>query len=321
MQSKVQKTLKKSQAYFKKNWSLYTMLIPAVAFFIVFSYIPLLGLQIAFKDYTMTGGIWGSKWAVDKLGNTDVLKYFKIIFKDKDILSKILNTLRLSSLRILFGFPVPIIIVIFMNEMRSKHYKNTIQTMLYLPHFISWVVISGILFQLTSQTSPLQKMINAVFGREIFFFNNPKTFLGLLIISDIWKEAGWATIIYLAAISNIDPAIEEAAKIDGANRFQRILHIILPGLIPAICINLIFAVSGIVYGGFDQVFNMMGENSVLYSMTDILETYIFRYGIAKQSNYTISLTTAIGMLNSTASLILILIANFLVKKLGGKGVW
>ena len=297
------------------------MLIPAVAFFITFSYVPLLGLQVAFKDYTMTGGIWNSSWAVNDAGALDPFKYFRIIFTDAEILSKMLNTVRLASLRIVCGFPVPILIVIFMNEMRWSGFKKTTQTLMYLPHFISWVVISGIFFQLTAEGSVLQQAFTAVFGHTIFFFNDPNTFLGLLIVTDIWKEAGWSTIIYLAAISSIDPSIEEAARIDGASRFRRIWHIILPGMLPAISINLIFSVSGIVYGGFDQVFNMMGENSVLYSTADILETYISRYGISRQSNYTIALTTALGMFNSAVSLALILLANFFIKRIGGNGIW
>lgn len=187
---------------------------------------------------------------------------------------------------------------------------------IYLPHFVSWVIIAGILQSFTQTGGTFQNFLAAIFGKEIHFFSDSDLFLGILIISDIWKEAGWNTIIYLAAIAGIDPCLEEAASIDGAGRFQRIIHIILPGISPALSINLIFACSGLIYGGFDQVFNMY--NSAVYPKGDILETYLYREGIG---NGKYSLSTALGLFNSSVALILMLVANKIVKKIGGTSLW
>ncbi|MCX7614801.1 MAG: ABC transporter permease subunit [Clostridiales bacterium] len=291
------------------------MLIPAVIFFLVFSYYPMLGLQIAFKDWKIFGGIWGSPWASTD-GQLDLLKHFKLLFTDSLFFSKFINTLRISTLKLLCGFPVPIIIVVLLNEMRSVRYKKVVQTISYLPHFISWIIISGILLTLTASGSGFQSFLSSVFGKELLFFSDDNLFLVVIVLSEIWKESGWATIIYFAAISNIDPCLEEAAAIDGASRMDKIIHIILPGLRPAISINLILSLSGLVYGGFDQIFNMY--NTAVYGKGDILETYLFRIGIGG-GQYDVA--TALGLFNSVLALTLTLLANYIIKKKEGDGIW
>jgi putative aldouronate transport system permease protein len=261
-------------------------------------------------------GIWGSSWAVNDAGSLDIFKHFKKIFADPEILGKLLNTVRLSCLRLVFGFPIPIIIVVAMNEMRLLKLKKFIQTLIYLPHFVSWVIIAGILQSFTQTGGTFQTAMTAIFGRELYFFSDSDLFIATLIVSDLWKEAGWNTVIYLAAIAGIDPCLEEAAMIDGAGRWQRIVHIILPGISSAVSINLIFACSNLIYGGFDQVFNLY--NSAVYAKGDILETYTYRIGI---SGGQYSLSTALGFFNSSVALILMLIANKIVKKLGGSSLW
>ena len=300
----------------RANWQLYVLILPATVFFLIFSYYPMFGLQIAFKNWNPNLGIWGSHWATNSEGALDIFVHFKRIFNDEEVFGKLVNTLRLSTMRLLFGFPVPIIVVVLMNEMRLFRVKKFVQTLIYLPHFVSWVIIAGILQSFTQTGGTFQNFLAAIFGKEIHFFSDSDLFLGILIISDIWKEAGWNTIIYLAAIAGIDPCLEEAASIDGAGRFQRIIHIILPGISPALSINLIFACSGLIYGGFDQVFNMY--NSAVYPKGDILETYLYREGIG---NGKYSLSTALGLFNSSVALILMLVANKIVKKIGGTSLW
>lgn len=305
----------------KKDWMLYTMLIILVVSLFIFNYIPIAGIQIAFKDYIIPlgnrkGGIWGSPWAKNDLGQIDLLKNFKILFSDPKFWATLKNTLRISSLRIIFGFPVPIILVLLLNELTSEKYKKLVQGISYLPYFISWVIISNIFFDLTKTDSGFQLVLESIFGHQIKFFGDDNLFLLIVILTDIWKNAGWGTIIYFAALSNISPELYEAASIDGANRFQKMLYITLPGLIPAISINLIFALSGIIYGGFDQIYNMYNET--VYGKGDILETYLFRSGLLG-GDY--SLGTALGLFNSIIGLALTLLANKIIKKLGGNGIW
>lgn len=303
------------KTYIKRNWMLYSMLIPAIVFFLVFSYYPIFGLQIAFKDWKISGGIWGSPWAATN-GSLDILKHFKLLFIDDMFFSKFVNTLRISTLRLICGFPVPIIIVILLNEILNVKFKKIVQTISYLPHFISWVIISGILISLTASGSDFQNAVKSLTGKELFFFSDDNLFIFIVIISDIWKECGWATIIYFAAISNIDPCLEEAASIDGASRFAKIINIILPGLVPAISINLILSLSGLVYGGFDQIYNLY--NTAVFGKGDILETYLFRIGIGG-GQYDVA--TALGLFNSILALSLTLLSNYIIKKKGGVGIW
>jgi putative aldouronate transport system permease protein len=280
----------------------------------------MLGLQIAFKDWVIPiggrpGGQWGSPWATTD-GQLDLFKHFRLLFQDREFLVKFGNTVRIAALRLLCGFPVPIILTILMNELTSNIFKKGVQTVSYLPHFISWVIISGVLISMTASQTSFQNFLKLIFGKEIHFFSNDNLFVAIIIISNIWKNAGWGTIIYLAAITNINPELYESAAIDGANRWQKILHITLPGIRPAITINLILQAGSLVSGGFDQVFNMY--NTAVYGKGDILETYLFRIGITG-GRYDIA--TALGLFNSLIALVLTIITNKAAKKLGGEGIW
>ncbi len=303
------------KAYWRQMWPLYALLLPMVAYLLISSYYPMLGLQIAFKDWRLRLGIWGSPWATTD-GQLDLFKHFKTLFMDDDFPTKLMNTLRVSGLRILFGFPVPIILTILLNEMRSRKISRGFQIVAYLPHFISWVVLSGILTSMTASKSVFQNFLSSIFGEEVGFFTNDHLFLGMVIFSDIWKEAGWSTIIYFAALAAIPPELYEAAEIDGANRLQRIIHVTLPGLVPAISVNLILTASGVIYGGFDQIYNLYNET--VYGMGDIIDTYLFRIGITDGSY---DVATAMGLFDSVVSLILVLLANKIIKKIGGDGLW
>lgn len=306
----------KLKSYFKRNWPLYVMVLPMIIYLLIFNYYPMLGLQLAFKKWSIKGGIWGSPWATNENGELDLLFNFRTLFSDDNFFKTFSNTIRISFLRILIGFPIPIIITILLNEMPAKKFAKGYQVISYLPHFISWIIISGILSSLTASQSSFQNLMTSIFGHEISFFTDNKLFLGLVIFSDIWKEAGWATIIYFAAISGINNELYEAAAVDGANRFQKIMYITLPGIAPAISINLILQAGNLVHGGFDQIFNMY--NKTVYEMGDILETYLFRIGIT-DGDY--ALGTALGLFNSVIAFILVITSNTIVKKIGGEPIW
>lgn len=312
---KIKPAKKSLKSYFKAHLILYLLLLPTLIYLLIFSYYPMAGLVIAFKDWTIKGGIWGSPWAsVD--GKLMLVKHFDTLFSDPVFFAKLANTLRISSMRLLIGFPIPIIITILLSEMKSIKFSKTFQIFSYLPYFISWVVISGILISMTQTGSSFQQLLAKIFGHEIYFFTDNNKFLGTVIVSDIWKNAGWSTIIYIAAIAGIPKEQYEAAEIDGANRLQKIWHVTLPGMLPAISITLILNLSGLIYGGFDQIYNMYNE--IVYDKGDILETYLFRIGI-EDGQY--DLGTALGLFNSLISLSLILMANKIIKKIGGEGIW
>lgn len=305
----------KFATYFRKHKLLYLMAVPMVAYFLLFNYYPMLGLQLAFKDWNPWEGIWGSPFASTE-GTLDIFKHFKNLFADPLFWQKFGNTLRISVLKTLFGFPLPILVAVLLNEMKSTIFKKTVQTVSYLPHFISWVIISGILLTMTAADSPLQKAIETVFGRQIFFFNQDGAFVFMLVLSEVWKTVGWGTIIYLAALAGVPNEQYEAAEIDGAGRWAKMRFITLPAIMPAVGIKLIFELSGLTSAGFDQVFNMY--NSTVYGMGDILETYLYRRGIIG-GNYDVA--TALGLFNSLIALALTLAANKTVNKLGGEGIW
>ena len=250
------------------------------------------------------------------MGNLDIFKHFKTLFTNPKVYPTFFNTLRISLLRLVCGFPMPILLALFLNELTSDRFRKTVQSISYLPYFISWVIIANILKDITASQSALQNLLSGMLGHEVNFFSDSNLFIGLLIVSDIWKNVGWGTIIYFAALTGIGPELYEAGMVDGANRWQRMWYITLPGILPAVSINLIFSVSGIVYGGFDQIYNLY--NPLVYDKADILETYLFRNGVIG-GDY--SLGTAMGLFNSVVAFLLVILANKAIKKLGGEGIW
>lgn len=293
---------------------LYLMLLPLVVYLFIFNYYPMFGLQIAFKDWFVRKGIWGSPWATTD-GKLDLFKYFSQLFGTSLFKEKLINTLRISLLKMLFGFPAPILLVLMLNELPSARFAKLTQSVSYIPHFLSWVVLGGIFLSLDKSTA-FQDVMLKLFGRNIHFFSNDNLYVGFLIFSDIYKEAGWGTIIYLATLMNIDPQLYEAASLDGAGRFKTILYITLPGLLPAISFNAILTLSNIMYAGFDQIYNTY--NSVLSGKGETLEMYLFSLGITG-GNY--ALSTAIGLFNSAIGCVLVILTNKLTKLIGGEGIW
>ncbi|AEE95923.1 ABC transporter permease [Mahella australiensis] len=296
--------------YFMQNKWLYILLIPGMAFFIIFNYIPMYGIVIAFKDFDVVKGIGASPW----IG----LENFRYLFKSQDFYEVFRNSLLISLYRLIWGFPAPILLAIMLNEVKNITFKRTVQTIVYLPHFISWVVIAGIVFNFLSPSNGIiNYIITEVFGgKAIPFLQKPEYFRSIIVISDIWKETGWGTIIYLAAMAGIDPELYEAAIMDGASRMQRIRYITLPGIIGTITVLFILRMGSVLRNGFEQIFLLY--NPLVYEVADVFETYTYRVGLLEGR---FSYSTAVGIFQSVIGLILILTTNKLAKKYGEGGLW
>ena len=286
----------------KVDISLYFMLIPAIVLIIVYSYGPLGGLIVAFQRYDIAKGMLHSKW----IG----LDNFKYLFKYPDFNKAIWNTIYISAMKLVAGFAAPILISILLNEISSVKFKRSIQTMIYLPYFISWVVISGIMIDILSPTDGIVNSVLKVLGfKAIYFLGTPKLFPFVMVVSDMWKNFGFGTIIYMAALTGIDPSLYEAAEIDGANRFKRIKHITLPGIVPIMVLLGTLSLGYLLSAGFEQIFNLYGP--MVYSTGDILDTFTYRIGIL---NNQYDLATAVGMFKSAVSIILVSVSYFMAHK-------
>jgi putative aldouronate transport system permease protein len=291
----------------RKYWMLYIMILPGVAFYIIFKYIPLFGSVIAFQDYQIFKGILNSPWVW--------FENFKFIFSYQDFYHVLRNTAMIAFYQLIFGFPAPIILALLFNEIRLMFFKRTVQTLFYLPHFLSWVVVGGIVFELLA-TGGIVNSIRGIFGAEpILFIQEENYFRTIVVISGIWKGVGWGTIIYLAAITAINPSLYEAAVIDGANRWKQIRYITLPLLFPTILVLFLLNIGNFLELGFDQIFNLL--TPMTYSVGDIIETYVYRAGVLQGQ---FSVTTAIGLFQSIVGFILLYIFNRLARK-SEQGLW
>lgn len=295
---------------YKKYYALTFMFIPVVVYFFIFKYIPMGGIIMAFKDYKISLGIFGSEW--------NGFENFTKLFATNTFARAVKNTLEISLLRIAFGFPVPIILALLMNEVNSVKFKKSVQTITYLPHFISWVVLAGLFEQLLSPNNgALNSILNTLFGTEpMYFLGDNAYFRGTLIITGIWKGAGWSSILYLAAITGIDPSLYEAAKCDGATRLQCTRFITLPCIASTITVMLILEIGGILDAGFDQVFNLY--NSAVYETGDIIDTYVHRNGIVDMKY---AMSTAVGLFKNAIGFILVVGTNAITKRINGNGIW
>lgn len=294
---------------FRRYWLLYVIFLPAFISLFVFSYIPLGGLILAFKDYSPRLGMWMSEFV------TPIWKHFADALSGTDFWKVTLNTLRISLLRLVFGFPAPVLLALFLNEVRHPKFKKGVQTIVYLPHFLSWVVVAGMVRTLMSGDGMINSVLESLGLSSVPFLTDPNWFLFTLIVTDIWKSMGYGSIIYMAAISGIDQNLYEAATVDGANRWQKMRYVTLPCLGMAISINLILQLSGILSAGFDQIFNLYSP--VVYDTADIIDTYVYRMGIVA-GNFEVG--TALGLVKSVIALILILVTNKIAKKMGGEGI-
>ncbi|HEV8636283.1 MAG TPA: ABC transporter permease subunit [Chloroflexota bacterium] len=287
---------------------LYLMLLPPLVYFLVFRFYPILGNVIAFKDYRLAEGIYGSEWAG--------LKHFETLFGDEAFWRALRNTVSIALLKLLFAFPAPIVLALFINEIRSVLYKRFLQTIVYAPHFLSWVIYGAILYIVLSPVNGVVNNAMAALGFEkIAFFQVPAIFQPIVVASTILKESGWAAVIYLAAISTIDPQLYEAAQIDGANRWRLMWHVTLPGLATVIMTLLILQLGWFLNVGFAQLFIL--QNNIVLPTGDIIETFIYRVGIQRAR---FDFTTAAGLFNSAVGLILVLVADRIAKRMGLRGI-
>ena len=288
--------------YLKSNYILYLFLAPAIIITFIFKYVPMYGALIAFKDFSPMKGILGSEWVG--------LEHFRDFLTSPNFLKIFTNTIKLSFFELIFSFPVPIILALMLNQLRRATVKKNIQLVLYAPNFISVVIVTGMIFILLSPTGPVNTILSIFTDKPISFMTNPDAFRSIYIASGIWQGAGWSSIIYVAALANVDPQLHDAATIDGASLLQRIIHIDLPTLKPVISVLLILAVGGIMSIGFEKAYLLQTDLNLPTS--EILPTYVYKRGL-QLGDYAYS--TAIGLFNSVINVLLLIFANRIVKRL------
>ena len=300
----------KTWSYIKAHPWLYIMLLPGLIYLLVFNYLPMYGVVIAFKDFNFVKGIFGSQW----IG----LKNFKELFASEQFLRVFRNSIEFSLLRLLWSFPMPILLALFLNEVRHAKYKKAIQTVVYIPHFISWVVVASLVINLLEPTG--NGAVNALLG--IFgvapanYLTSSSHFRSIIIIAEIWKGAGWGTIVYLSALSQVDPEIYDAAYIDGANRWQIMRRITFPSITSTVAVMLILRLGGLMNNGFEQIYLLYSP--LVYEVADVFETYTYRIGI-QGGRY--SYSTAVGLFQSVVGFIFIMGSNYVSRKLGDSSLF
>ncbi len=292
-----------------KNRYIYLLALPVIAYYIIFCYWPMFGLVIAFKQYELGKGIFDSKWVG--------LKYFIEFFKSRNCLRLIGNTLGISLYDLIAGFPAPIIFALLLNEIRSSKFKRTVQTITYLPHFISLVVLCGMITDFFAAEGIITKILMKFGGAQINYLGAPKYFKTIYVTTNIWQGIGWGSIIYLAALSGISPELYEAATVDGAGRFRQLLAVTLPGIAPTIVIMLILRMGQLMSVGFEKI--ILLYNPGTYETADVISSFVYRRGIGESAQY--SFSSAVGMFQSVINLILLLGANFLSKRFSGNSLF
>lgn len=301
------KTIMKS---LKRNWLLYVFWLPAIIYIAVFAYAPMYGIQIAFRDYRFTDGFFGSKWVG--------LKWFEKFFDAPRFWQILKNTLTVSIYSLVVGFPFPIILALVMNNVKNLKYKKFAQTITYMPHFISTVVLVGMMHIMFS---PRSGVVNTILGwiglsGNYFFMGEPQYYIHMYVWSGVWQSMGWGSIIYMAALAGVDLSLHEAARIDGANKLQRVWYIDIPSIMPTICIMLIMRFGSVMSVGYEKVYLM--QNALNTQQSEVISTYVYKMGLLnKQYSY----STAIGLFNSVINFILVVTMNKVVKKLSGSGLW
>ena len=300
--------------YLRQHWVLYLMLIPGLFFLFIYKLLPLWGLQIAFKNYKIFAA--ETPWKAIAESAWVGMKHFNKLFASSQFKVVLRNTLEINFMKILWLFPIPILCAILLNEIRHAFYQKLCQTLIYVPYFFSWVLIFGIFYSLLGSYGIVNTLIASGGGARLNFFGDQSIFRGVLVFTEGWKEVGYNTVIYLAAITGIDITLYEAAKVDGANKFAQIWHITLPGLLPTIVLMLIMKVGYILTTGFEQV--LVFYSPPVYDVADIIETYVYRIGLG-QANF--SLATALGLFNAVIAFVLIVGANTVSKKTLGRSIW
>lgn len=298
--------------YMKRYWQLYALLFFPMVYLLVFKYIPMVYVQIAFKDYSIVQSVWEMP-----LADNHGFEYFIKAFKNRDFLYALRNTLTLNLLDLVIGFPLPIIFALILNELPFKKFKRVVQTVAYMPHFLSWVIIYGLALQLFAPSTGLVNMLLNNFGIEsIPFLNESKHWVQTYIGLGVWQSFGWNSIVYLAAIAGINSELYEAASVDGAGRFKKMWHITLPGIKPTIVVLLVMNLGNILGSGFDRPFAM--QNKLVMDVANVISTFVYKNGI---KGLQFSLTTAVGLFQSVVCVFFLLLANWLSRKLGERGIW
>ncbi len=291
------------KGFLRRTWPLHLMLLPAVVLQFLFGYLPLGGLVIAFKDYKPYDGIWGSAWVG--------FKQFKFMFEYPDSKQVIINTALIAGLKIIFNIVVPFCFALLLNEVRRNSFKRTVQTLVYLPYFISWVFLGGILTDMLSSDGIINSLLQNWFGIEpILFLGNGIWFRVIVVISDVWQQFGFGTIVYLAALAGVNPSLYEAAEVDGATRWKQTINVTIPSLAPIVIVVGTLAIGNILNAGFDQIFNLY--NPLVYDKGDIIDTFVYRTGIL---NGQYSFGTAVGIFKSVVGFVLIVIGYRIAYKL------
>ena len=307
-QIKVASKIKSQFEFIKQNYVLYLLLAPAVILTIIFKYVPMYGATIAFKDFSPIKGITGSEWVG--------FKHFTSFLTSPNFMEIFMNTLKLSSFELLIGFPIPVILALMLNQVRRAKVKKNVQLFLYAPHFISVVVVSGMVFLFLSPTGPINAILSIFMDKPISFMSDPEAFRTIYIWSGVWQGAGWASIIYVAALANVDPQLHDAATVDGASLLQRIWHIDLPTLKPVMAVLFILAAGGIMAIGFEKAYLL--QTSMNLPSSEIIPTYVYKRGL-QAGDY--SFATAVGLFNAVINVILLVFVNQVVKKLNeGEGL-
>lgn len=291
-----------------KHKNIYIMLIPVIAYYILFAYVPMFGNIMAFQDYKITKGIWESPFVG--------FKHFISFWNDVYFWRLLKNTIRINLYGLVLGFPTPIIFALLLNEIRSITFKKAVQTISYMPHFISTIIICSMITSFVAREGIINSIIVSLGGSPLEFMTNPKYFVWIYTISGIWQNMGWSSIIYISALSSIDQELYEAASVDGASRWKQTIHITLPGILPTVSILLILQIGQMLSVGFEKV--MLLYNPSIYETADIISTYVYRQGILG-ANY--SYSAAVGLFNSVVNFILLVTVNTVSKKLSGNGLF
>ncbi|MCZ8518429.1 MULTISPECIES: ABC transporter permease [Paenibacillus] len=300
---------------FAQQWDYQSMILPSIVFLIIFSYIPMWGVLLAFKEYDLFAGFSASPWVG--------MLHFRMFFESPEFWLIMRNTVCISLLKLAVGFPAPIILALMLNEVGNMAFKRVVQTITYIPHFISWVVVSGLVFSMLAvDNGPVNDLLVrfSLIDQPVNWMSVPEYFWGILVSVGVWKEIGFGSIVYLAAIAGIDPALYEAASLDGAGRFRQMFLITLPSLSPVIMIFLILGVGNILNAGFEDILLLTQNlnNGILMPFAEVLDTYVYQMGILNQRY---SYATAAGLFKSVISVLLLLIANFTARRLGKASLW
>ena len=304
------KKRKATMKLLKKNWILYLFLLPAILYLILFKYVPMYGIQIAFKDYSLAKGYWGSPWVG--------LKWIKKFLSTPRIWTLLKNTISISLYSALVGFPLPIIFAFIMNNIKNLKWKKFVQTITYMPHFISTVVLVGMISLFFSPNSGIINTILELFGGsgDIYFLGSNDYFIHVYVWTGVWQGVGWGSIMYMAALAGVDQSLHEAAMIDGANKIQRVWNIDLPSIMPTISIMLIMRLGSILGVGYEKIYLL--QNSLNIGSSEVISTYVYKLGLLQQQ---FSYSTAIGLMNNLVNLLLLFVSNKVVGKLSGSSLW